>query len=144
MKNVLSAFALRVTLLFAAFAFVAVVTSSAQSAVRRTRPVMLPPFIVAEDRFTPPELHSDDALTLPDGTVVNDLRRNADGSITLPDGTVMWAPVHNADGTVTFSDGTVVTPPTRNADGTLTAPDGTVIDPARRPAHRGKRPTRDQ
>ena len=144
MKNVLSAFALRVTLLFAAFAVVAVVTSSAQSAVRRTRPVMLPPLIVAEDRFTPPELHSDDALTLPDGTVVNDLRRNADGSITLPDGTVMWAPVHNADGTLTFSDGTVVTPPTRNADGTLTAPDGTVIDPAHRPAHRGKRPTRDQ
>ena len=142
MKNVLSAFALRVTLLFAAFAVVSVVTSSAQSA-RRTRPVMLPPFIVAEDRFTPPGLHSDD-LTLPDGTVVNDLGRNADGSITLPDGTVMWAPVHNADGTVTFSDGTVVTPPTRNADGTLTAPDGTVSEPVRRPAHRGKRPTGDR
>lgn len=132
------------TLLFAAFAFVAVVTSSAQSAARRTRPVMLPPFIVAEDRFTPPELHSDDALSLPDDTVANHLSRNADGSITLPDGTVMWAPVHNADGTLTFSDGAVVTPPTRNADGTLTAPDGTVIDLARRPAHRGKRPTRDQ
>ncbi len=144
MKNVLFAFALRVTLLFAAFAFVAVVTSSAQSALRRTRPVMLPPFIVAEDRFTPPELHSDDALSLPDGTVANHLSRNADGSITLPDGTVIWAPVHNADGTVTFSDGTVVTPPTRNADGTLTAPDGTIIDPARRPAHRGKRPTGDR
>jgi hypothetical protein len=144
MKNVLFAFALRVTLLFAAFAFVAVVTSSAQSALRRTRPVMLPPFIVAEDRFTPPELHSDDALSLPDGTVANHLSRNADGSITLPDGTVIWAPVHNADGTVTFSDGTVVTPPTRNADGTLTAPDGTIIDPAHRPAHRGKRPTGDR
>ena len=144
MKNVLSAFALRVTLLFAAFAFVAVVTSSAQSAARRTRPVMLPPFIVAEDRFTPPELHSDDALSLPDGTVANHLSRNADGSITLPDGTVIWAPVHNADGTVTFSDGTVVTPPSRNADGTLTAPDGTIIDPARRPAHHGKRPTGDR
>ena len=144
MKNVLSAFALRVTLLFAAFAVVSVVTSSAQSSARRTRPVMLPPFIVAEDRFTPPELHSDDALSLPDGTLVNDLRRNADGSITLPDGTVMWAPVHNADGTVTFSDGTVVTPPSRNADGTLTAPDGTIIDPARRPAHHGKRPTGDR
>jgi len=142
MKNVLSAFALRVTLLFAAFAVVAVVTSSAQSA-RRTRPVMLPPFIVAEVRFTPPGLHSD-VLTLPDGTVMNHLGRNADGSITLPDGTVMWAPVHNADGTVTFSDGTVVTPPTRNADGTLAAPDGTVSEPVRRPAHRGKRPTGDR
>ena len=137
MKNVLSAFALRVTLLFAAFAVVSVVTSSAQSPARRTRPVMLPPFIVAEDRFTPPELHSDDALSLPDGTLANHLSRNADGSITLPDGTVMWAPVHNADGTVTFSDGTVVTPPTRNAD-------GPVIDRARRPAHREKRPTGDR
>ena len=144
MKNVLSAFALRVTLLFAAFAVVSVVTSSAQSSARRTRPVMLPPFIVAEDRFTPPELHSDDALSLPDGTLANHLSRNADGSITLPDGSVMWAPVHNADGTVTFSDGTVVTPPSRNADGTLTAPDGTIIDPARRPAHHGKRPTGDR
>ena len=144
MKNVLSAFALRVPLLFAAFAVVSVVTSSAQSSARRTRPVMLPPFIVAEDRFTPPELHSDDALSLPDGTLANHLSRNADGSITLPDGSVMWAPVHNADGTVTFSDGTVVTPPSRNADGTLTAPDGTIIDPARRPAHHGKRPTGDR
>lgn len=137
MKNVLSAFALRVPLLFAAFAVVAVVTSSAQSSARRTRPVMLPPFIVAEDRFTPPELHSDDALSLPDGTLANHLSRNADGSITLPDGSVMWAPVHNADGTVTFYDGTAVTPPTRNAD-------GTIIDPARRPAHHGKRPTGDR
>ncbi len=137
MKNVLSAFALRVTLLFAAFAVVSVVTSSAQSSARRTRPVMLPPFIVAEDRFTPPELHSDDALSLPDGTLANHLSRNADGSITLPDGSVMWAPVHNADGTVTFYDGTAVTPPTRNAD-------GTVIDRARRPAHREKRPTGDR
>ncbi len=144
MKNILSTFALRVTLLFAAFAVVSVVTSSAQSSARRTRPVMLPPFIVAEDRFTHPGLHSDDALTLPDGTVMNHLGRNADGSITLPDGTAMWSPVHNADGTVTFPDGTVVTPPTRNADGILTVPDGTIIDPARRPAHRGKRPTGDR
>ncbi len=134
MKNVLSTFVLRVALAFAAFALVSAATVSAQSAVRRTRPIMLPPFIVAEDCLTPPDLNSDGSLSLPDGTVVISPTRNPDGSITLPDRTVILPPVHNADGTVTFSDGGVVTLPAHNAT-------GTIIDPAHRPAHRGKRPT---
>lgn len=110
MKTMLSAFFLRVTLLFAAFAIVSVATSTAQSAGRRSRPVMLPAFIVMEERLASPELDLDGSLTLPDGTVVTQPTRNPDGSITLLDGTVLLPPVHQADGTVTFPDGFAIHP----------------------------------
>ncbi len=124
MKNysaLLSSFALRVTLLFAAFAVVSAATSSAQSA-RRSRVVMLPPFVVSEDRISPPVI-------------------NSDGTITLPDGTVITPPTRNSDGTITLPDGTVITPPEHDIDTTITLPDGTVIDPSDRPAPRGPRPS---
>ena len=133
MKTILSAFVLRVTLLFAAFAIVSATTSSAQSAARRARPVMLPPFIVAEDRFTPPELNSDDALPLPDATALITPIRNADGSITLPDGTAILPPVHHADGTVTFSDGGGVTTSTHHADAPVSDPAHPTIPRRQRP-----------
>ena len=121
MKNVLLAFALRFSLLAAAFALVSTTTANAQNA-RTARPGQMAPFIVEEDRLPPPEL-------------------NSDGTITLPDGTVITPPTRNSDGTITLADGTVVTPPVRNADGTITLSDGTVITPADRPAPRGPRPT---
>jgi hypothetical protein len=128
MKNlnpILSAFALRVTLLFAAFALVSAATSSAQTttrAARRTPPIMLPAFVVSEDRLAPPTLNSDGSFTLSDGTVLTPPARNSDGSITLPDGTVL-------------------TPPAHEIDATITLPDGTVIDPSDRPAPRHERNT---
>jgi len=121
MKIVLSGFVLRVTLLFTAFAIVSVATSSAQSAGRRSRPVMLPAFIVIEERLTPPEF-------------------NLDGSLTLLDGSVVAQPTRNPDGSITFLDGTVILPPVHHADGTVTFPDGTVINPSAYPAHRERRP----
>jgi hypothetical protein len=110
MKTVLSAFALRVTLLFAAFALVSAATASARTFARRAPPVLLPPFIVAEDRLPAPALHSVDSATLPEGTVALLPTRNSDGSITLPDGTLVLPPVHNADGTITFLAGAGVDP----------------------------------
>ncbi len=138
MKNVLPAFLLRLTLLFAAFAIVSVATASAQSAKRRSRPVMLPPFIVAEDRFVPPEVNSDGTITLPNGAVINSHFTHSDGSITLPDGAVLALPHRSdSDGTVMLPDGTVVMP---NADGTVTLADGTLIDPSPHAKPRSPRP----
>lgn len=122
MKIVLSGFVLRVTLLFTAFALVSVATSSAQSAGRRSRPVMLPAFIVMEERLTAPELNLDGSLTLLDGSIVAQPTRNPDGSITLLDGTVILPPVHHADGTVTFSDGTTIDPSEYSAPRRQTPP----------------------
>lgn len=102
MKEVLSGFVLRVTLLFTAFAIVSIATSSAQSAGRRHRLVMLPPSIAMEERVTPPELNLDSCLSLLDGSVLAQPGRNPDGSITLLNGTVIPRPVHHANDTVTF------------------------------------------
>jgi hypothetical protein len=122
MKNVLAGFVLRVTLLFTAFAIASVATSSAQSAGRRPRPVMLPAFIVMEERLTPPEFNLDGSLSLLEASVVAQPSRNSDGSITLLDGTVIPPPVHHADGTVTFSDGTSIDSSEYSAPRRQTAP----------------------
>ncbi len=114
----LSSFALRVGLLFAAFAIVSAATSSAQTtlrAARRAPPVMLPAFVVSADRVAPPTV-------------------NSDGTITLSDGTVITPPARNSDGTFTLPDGTVLTPPAQTIDDTITLPDGTVIDPSQHSA----------
>ncbi len=138
MKNILSSFALRVALLFVALAAVSAHTASAQTRTRGNRPViMLPPFVVSEDPFTPPTLNSDGTLTLPDGTVITPPVRNSDGSITLPDGTVHVLPRPDSDGSIVLPDGTTLTP---NEDGTFTLPDGTVVDRAQLEARRGTRP----
>jgi hypothetical protein len=102
MKNVLSAFAVRVTLLFAALAVVSAHTATAQPRLRGgPRPVvMMSPFVVTADPIAQPKLATERAtapaalpsfegsITLPDGTVHVLSRPNSDGSVVLPDGTV--------------------------------------------------------
>jgi uncharacterized Zn-binding protein involved in type VI secretion len=142
MKNIpclLTSFALRVGLLFAALALVS--AASAQTAKRPARSGMMPPVFVSGDSLTPPGLNADGSITLPDGTVVTPPARNSDGSRALPEGDVVTPPTRNSDGTITLPDGTVVIPPTPNADGTITLLDGTVIDPSQHAARRGARPS---
>lgn len=106
MKNVLSAFAVRVTLLFAALAVVSAHTATAQPRHRGgPRPVvMMSPFVVTADPIAQPKLANErttiaaalpsfeGSITLPDGTVHVLSRPNSDGSLALPDGTVADRP----------------------------------------------------
>lgn len=123
----LASFALRVGLLFVAFALVSAATSSAQTtprAARRAPPIMLPPFVVAADRVAPPTVNSDGTITLSDGTVITPPARNADGTFTLPDGTVITSPAQAIDDTITLPDGTVIDPSQHSASASERHTDG--------------------